>query len=76
LTAWIGTSRRWKMPAARAASARGGGEDLREVLDPPGPAGGDHRDGHRLAHRLDQLQVESEPGAVPVDAVEQDLTSP
>ncbi len=45
------------------------------MFDAPGPAGGDHRHVHHIAHRFQHLQIESGLYAVGIDAVENDFSS-
>ena len=44
-----------------------------EVLDGPGTAGGDDRDGRDLAHQGDELQIEALTSTVSIDRVDQEL---
>ena len=54
----------------------GFGKDLQEMVCTTGSAGGDNGNRDRLLDRIDQLDVESEPGAVSIDTVQQDFTCP
>ena len=55
---------------------RGIGKDLQEMVRTTGSAGGDNGNRDRALDRVDQLDVESEPGAVSIDTVQQDFTCP
>lgn len=71
----MGISPKWKTLAAKAASAPAW-KASEEVLHPPGPAAGDHRDPHRLGHHAGEPEVVPLLGPVPVHAGEEDLPGP
>jgi hypothetical protein len=63
-----------KYPGSQSGPGLGLSEDLEKMLGTSGPAGGNHRDGHRRSHRIDQFNIKAGVGAaVLIDTVEQDL---
>ena len=74
MSSGIFTSPKWKMDAASPALTSGTlPEELREIRRAARAAGGDDRDAHALADRLEHLQVEAALDAVRVDGVHDHL---